>query len=279
MKKTNLNVLYGLIFIIIIFLTLLTYSFLGSLPSIDQNADENPQQIINRDFSFRAAIIDHLSVSDPSPWFIETATNILKAANFTVDYYPREKVTINLYRNLAASNYGLIIFRVHSGREPVTFFFSGEYYNGTAFVPQQLNDQIGKAWLPEDEQLYFSIKPLFVKYAMTGSFYKTVIIALGCGSLSTMDMAEAFIEKGAAVYIGWDRSLDAFHGDLATLGLLNHLLLERSTVNEAVQTAMEEVGPVPSSELGTTSTLSFYPIGSGNYRIPYSTNFSQTSNP
>jgi hypothetical protein len=272
MEKTTLNVLYGLMCIIIIFSGLLTHSFLNSLPSSNQNreenANQNPQQTINRTFSFKAAIIDHLSVSDPDPLFIKIATNILKAANFTVDYYPRDQVMIDLYRNLAALDYSLIIFRVHSGREPVTFFFSGEQYNATEYVPEQLNDQIGQAWVPGDESTYFSIRPLFIKYAMRGSFYKTVIIAMGCGSLHTTEMAEAFIGKGAAAYIGWNASLTAFHGDLATLSVMQHLLLERETVNEAVDSAMKEVGPCQANEPGTISVLSFYPFSSESYIIP-----------
>ena len=271
--------LYALICIITIFSGLLTYSFLNSLPTTnqnyDQNVNQNPQQTINRTFSFKAAIIDHLSVSDPSPWFIEIATNILNAANFTVKYYARDQVTIDLYKNLAALDYGLIIFRVHSGREPVTFFFSGEPYNATKYNSEQQNGEIGQAWVPGDESAYFSIRPLFIKYAMRGSFYKTVIIAMGCGSLHTAEMAEAFIEKGAAVYMGWNASLNAFHGDLATLSVIKYLLLENQTVKEAVDAAMKEVGPCPAHEPGTTSVPSFYPLSSQNYIIPYVTNSSQ----
>ena len=102
---------------------------------------------------------------------------------------------------------------------------------------------------------------------MKGSFYKTVIIAIGCASLHTTEMAQAFVEKGAAAYVGWNASLTAFYGDLATLSVINHLLLGNQTIKEAVDAAMIEVGPCPMDELGTTSVLSFYPSSSQNYTI------------
>jgi len=277
MERISWKLLCGLIFLITVLCGLFTYFFLNSLSSTNQN--QNPQQNINRTFSFKAAIVDHLSISDPNPSFIEAATNILEKANFTVDYYRRDKVTIEFYKELATHDYGLIIFRVHSGREPVTFFFSGEEYNMVEYFWEQLYDQVGQGQLPNEKLTYFSIRPAFVKYSMKGSFYKTVIIAMGCSSLHTnrTEMAEAFIEKGAAVYMGWNASLTAFHGDLATLSVIKSLLLEKQTVKQAVDAAMKEVGPCPAQEPGTISVLSFYPLSSKNYTIPYVTNSSQTS--
>jgi len=283
MERISWKVVSGLICVTIILYGLLIHSFLNSLsrtnrtyPSTNQSTNQNPQQIINRTFSFKAAIIDQLSISDPDPFFIKAATYILEMANFTVDYYPREQVMIELYKDLATYDYGLIIFRVHSGREPVTFFFSGEPYNTTEYVPEQLNDQIGQCQVPDETLTHFSIRPLFVKYAMKGSFYKTVIIAMGCASLRTTEMAQAFIEKGAAVYIGWNASLTAFYGDLATLSVIKNLLLENQMVKEAVDAAMIEVGPCPTNKSGTTSILSVYPSSSQNYTIPYVADGSQT---
>jgi hypothetical protein len=283
MEKISWKVVSGLICVTIILYGLLIHSFLNSLsptnrtyPSTNQSTNQNPQQIINRTFSFKAAIIDQLSISDPDPFFIKAATYILEMANFTVKYYPREQVMIELYKDLATYDYGLIIFRVHSGREPVTFFFSGEPYNTTEYFPEQWNDQIGQCQVPDETLTHFSIRPLFVKYAMKGSFYKTVIIAMGCASLRTTEMAQAFIEKGAAAYIGWNASLTAFYGDLATLSVIKHLLLENQTVEEAVDAAMIEVGPCPTNKSGTTSILSVYPSSSQNYTIPYVADDSQT---
>jgi len=273
MERISWKLLCGLICLIIILCGLFTHFFLNSVSSINQN--QNPQQTINRAFSFKAAIIDHLSISDPNPFFIEAVTNMLEKANFTVDYYGREKIKVDFYRNLATHDYGLIIFRVHSGHEPVTFFFSGEEYNTNEHFWEQWNDQVGQGQLPDERITYFSIRPTFVKYSMKGSFYKTVIIAMGCSSLRTTGMAEAFIEKGAAVYIGWNASLNAFHGDLATLSVIKYLLLENQTVKDAVDAATKEVGPCPANEPGTTSVLSFYPLSSQNYIIPYATNSSQ----
>jgi len=48
----------------------------------------------------KAAIVDHLSLTAPNQTFIETATNTLKQAGYTVDYYSGENITVEFYRNL-----------------------------------------------------------------------------------------------------------------------------------------------------------------------------------
>lgn len=279
MKSANVKVIYGLMCLITLFSGLFSYSIVNPYSSINGDGEQNEnnnqilQPIINRTFSFKAAIIDHLSVSDPSPFFIKAAITMLKEANFTVDYYENDDVWVDLYRNLGTYDYGMIIFRVHSGRTPVTFFFSSEPYSPAEYWWEQLNDQIRQGQLPGENITHFTITPSFIKKAMRGSFYKTVIIVMGCGSLHTTDMAEAFISKGAAAYIGWNASLYAFHGDLATISVIKHLLLERSMVKEAVDAAMREVGPCLTST--GTSILSFYPLTSEDFTIPFVTDSSQ----
>ncbi|NIW13776.1 MAG: hypothetical protein GWN31_07570, partial [Candidatus Thorarchaeota archaeon] len=45
----------------------------------------------------KVAIVDHLSLSQPNQTFIQTSTNILETAGFTVDYYKGEEVTVEFY--------------------------------------------------------------------------------------------------------------------------------------------------------------------------------------
>ena len=67
-----------------------TYTFLSQ----PQSQTNNPTS------ELKAAIVDHLSLTAPNQTFIQTATNILKQAGYTVDYYLGEEVTVEFYRNL-----------------------------------------------------------------------------------------------------------------------------------------------------------------------------------
>lgn len=42
----------------------------------------------------KAAIVDQLSLTYPNQTFTQTATNTLKQAGYSVDYYPGEEVTV-----------------------------------------------------------------------------------------------------------------------------------------------------------------------------------------
>jgi hypothetical protein len=227
----------------------------------------------NPNSQLRAAIVDQISLTLPNQTFIETATSTLTRAGYTVDYFSGEKVTVEFWRNLPAHGYGLIILRVHStaaelqGKEfvetPVSFFTS-EDYSQTKYVEEQLTDQlvIGSYSMPQP-LYYFGITPKFVTTSMKGVFQKTTVVMMGCEGLNNTGMAEAFIEKGAKVYIGWTDSVSASYTDQATDHLLRHLIAENQTVGQAVGNTMKEVGP----EESCSNTLEYYPLESWDYSI------------
>ena len=78
---------------------------------------------------------------------------------------------------------------------------------------------------------------------MKGTFNGTVIIVMGCSALRDIDMAQAFIERGASTYLGWDLSIDLAYADDATLGLISNLCTQRMTVEQAVLHTMTNIGP------------------------------------
>ncbi len=220
----------------------------------------------------KAAIVDQLSLTAPNQTFVQTATSILESAGFTVDYYKGKEVTVEFYRNLPTHNYHLMIMRVHSAlvsaeKPPVTLFTS-EPYSKTRYVNEQLTDQIG--WvtyrLENDtpkEPTYFGVSPLFVKQSMNGRFQDTIIVMMGCNGLTYTDMAEAFIGKGAKVYISWSNAVLASHTDVSTVKLLQHFLIEKRTLQESVSEMFKEVGADPAYK----STLVYYPPEAGDYII------------
>jgi hypothetical protein len=214
-------------------------------------------------FQFKAAIVDQLSHTSPNQTFIDSAASILKRVGYTVDYFPGENVTVEFYRNLPRNGYKMIIFRVHTtGRGS---FFTSESYSASSHVWEQLNDQVWEVSYDGNPPFYFGVPPSFVKSCMNGRFDETVIVAMGCTTLQLNDMANAFIEKGAKAYVGWTGTVSANHTDTATTHLLQHLLLEKHPINQAITQTVDEVGPEPLSKVG--STLSFLPEESWNYTI------------
>jgi len=214
----------------------------------------------------RAAIVDHLSLTYPNQTFIETATDTLKQAGYTVDYYTGEQVTVEFYRKLPTHDYRVIILRVHSGLALGTTeldLFTSEPYSKTKYVYEQLTKQILQAFYSEGGPTYFAISPNFVKSSMNGKFQNTVVIMMGCNGLTYTNTAEAFIEKGAKVYISWTKPVLAPHADSATSDLLRHFLIEKRTLKESVQETFKEVGPDPSYK----SLLIYYPLRVGDQTI------------
>jgi len=92
---------------------------------------------------------------------------------------------------------------------------------------------------------YFAIGPKFVRFSMSGLFSDTVIIIGGYQSLATPDLAQAFLDRGASVVIGWDGLVDLSHNNEAVLHLLKALTLEGLPPHRAVEEATEKIGPDP----------------------------------
>jgi len=254
-KKSLYGIVFGIIILSITFIYFSQYS-----PS---------NQTISQTFQLKAAIVDQGSLSPaagPNTVFIETATNTLKQAGYTVDYYPGEKVTVEFYRNLPTHGYKIIVLRVHSatGGYPTVALFTSELYSTSKYVYEQLTGKLDSVrFYYEDIDRFFGIPPSFIESSMKGKFNNTIIIMMGCEGLKNPSMAEAFIEKGAKTYISWNGSVSASHTDQATTHLLQHLITEKQTIKQAVDNTMKEVGADPSSN----SILSYYPNDAENYTI------------
>jgi hypothetical protein len=231
------------------------------------------QPSTNQTFRLKAAIVDHLSLSAPNQTFIETAANTLKQTGYAVDYYPGEKVNVEFYRNLPTHGYSLIILRVHSTATnpdqtegPVTLFTS-QHYDRTKYVYEQLTDQLLMVSLSQNELekgiTYFGINPPFVTQSMKGKFQNTTIVMMGCEGLDNTLMAEAFVKKGAKVYISWNQPVSASHTDTATTQLLQHFLIEKLTLKQSVQETFKQVGFDPTYK----SLLIYYPLEAGEQTI------------
>lgn len=95
------------------------------------------------------------------------------------------------------------------------------------------------------DRRYFGLNPEFIEYATEGRFKKTIVVLMGCGGLHSDSMAKAFVEKGAAAFIGWDNAVTAAHTDTTTTALLERLIKNRAEAVDAVAETMAEIGPDP----------------------------------
>ena len=107
---------------------------------------------------------------------------------------------------------------------------------------------------PEDQ--YFAILPEFVLSSMRGDLEGVAVVLMGCDVLTNAAMAQAFIDRGAEGVVGWDGTVSASHTDAATLNMLERLVLDDLSLQEAAQAAAAEVGPDPYYD----SALVSYPL-------------------
>jgi hypothetical protein len=210
-----------------------------------------------------AAIIDQTGYSFPSPDFIDQAQAYLEEAGYQVTYHPPEEVTVAFYRTLPDKGYDFILFQTHSTNEVVVrdedgdegdfstgpFLFTTELYAQQRHLTLQITDQVRASELFfEGSPELFAVGPEFVRRSMRGLFPDSVIVIGGCQSLAAPDLAQAFLDRGASVVIGWDEMVNLSHNNRAVLRLLEAMVVEGLPAEEAVEVTMAEVGPDPGYE-------------------------------
>jgi len=219
-------------------------------------------------FSLKAAIIDQLSEDFPNKNFVGNITEMLEEYNFTVTHYNYTQTKVEFFEGLAKGNYGIIILRTHAALRKdgsAVDFFTSEHYSETKYKELQ-NERLlvkGELNISGTIKEYFAFTPTFVE-KLEGTFPKSIVIAMGCHSLNLtvkQQMAKAFCDKGAMVYIGWSSWVSWQHSDNETLKLIKKLLYENKTIGKAVEEA--------DWDLTWQSYLRFYPASEAirNLRI------------
>ncbi len=224
----------------------------------------------------KAAIIDGLGQEYPNEEFINEATNHLNNANYTVDLYNGSMVTKDLYEKLPKLGYEIIILRVHSAplmekadngswvprSDGAIGLFTTELYREDKYQFEQLFGTIVRAKILTGETEYFAIPPEFIERETDGSFDETTIIIMSCYGFLGPKTPQTFIDKGASIYVGWEKEVTPLYMDRAALYFIQRLL-EGKTMEEAVDETMEEIGPDPQFQ----SKLRYYPLDKGDYVI------------
>ena len=218
----------------------------------------------------QAAIVDQLYSLQPHQAFIDDAVGVLNAYGFDVDIYQGDEVTVDLYRNLPAYGYKLIIFRAHAGLlshqeesqtvvRKATAIFTNEPYTTKRHIGEQRDGQLAKARIAEGYPEVFAIGARFVKRSMEGQFKDTVVIMMGCQTIYLTDLAQAFVDTGVSTYLAWDGLVGLDYVDDATISLIEKLFSEGLAIEEAVAKTMAQEGPDPNYG----AVLRYYPPESG----------------
>jgi len=215
---------------------------------------------VERTRPLRAALVDEVSATIPDPYFTANVTNTLTRIGYTVDYYAPKDVTVDLFKNLPSKGYGIIILRNHSTglTGDVIALVTSEPFDHGKYVNEQQAGLVVEAWLGSSNTTYFSITPTFVREAMQGTFPNTLLVVMGCAGLMNSEMAQAFVARGAEVYVSWDQIVLANQSDGGAI-LLIQSMTTGHTVDDAVTSATENA---PSSPL-YSSQLRYYPLDRG----------------
>jgi hypothetical protein len=204
----------------------------------------------------KAAIVDQLSLDQPNPEFIATATHTLESYGFAVDVWQGADITVDFYRKLPTMGYKFIVLRVHAGllvsQESdnttrvldTTYLFTGENYTTTRYIGDQLADRVSYAEIEEGSPPVFAVNSEFIKHA-DGEFNHSIILSMGCESFKYEDMPAAFLAKGASVYMGWSDVVSLEHVDGFTLDLLNNLCTANMTLSQSISSTLSRFGKDP----------------------------------
>lgn len=154
-------------------------------------------------------------------------------------------VTVEHLRRLP-TGYDLIIFRVHSTvKEDMVWLFTGEEYRQDKYLLEQLADEVHPARPSLGSERLFAVGADFVNHFMVDRFRGSVMMVMGCDGMKATDLAQAFIDNGARLYISWDDPVTLEHTDRAFRRLLAAMADDGADAEDAVSLALEGVGRDP----------------------------------
>ncbi len=213
----------------------------------------------------RIALVDQLGGQIPNPEFVERIGFLANKTGYGFDYYPSSQATLSMFLHLPEKGYAMIILRTHGTgrwREDPGAITVSDPYSQSQHITDQLLDRLTA--IEVNGSVYFGLKPGFISQLMCGRFPGTAILVMGCNGIGRTDLARAFIDKGARVYIAWNYLVTVYETDLAFASLAGQLL-EGKTVGSSIQNVTTALGPDPT----TGAVLTYYPYPQENlYTVP-----------
>lgn len=202
----------------------------------------------------RAVILDALNQTGGRD-FTDPCASLLQAHGYRVDAFQGSQVTVDRVRGLRG--YRLVVLRVHSGVfEGGVWLFTGEEYDNSRYVLEQLSGEVHISRNPNDPRLMFAVGGRFVGRYLDEGFAGGLVVLMGCDALRADDLASAFCSAGASAVVGWNGPVTLSETDEAVMSVLEGLL-GGASLGEAVAAAQREGGP----------GLVYYPGDGGGWRL------------
>lgn len=188
--------------------------------------------VTHRTSTPNALILDPLALNYPDPGFVANLTSSLAGAGYSVTYVGPLGAGVDMFRQLPLLGYDMVVIRAHSASRQA--IITSQPYNQSLYKDDQVSGGLvaGEA---SDGPLYFAIAPGFVRNSMAGRFQDSTIFVMGCSTFQGQhSLADAFLDKGARFFVGWDNSVTIIHTDTSTVSLAREMATGRP-VPEAVR--------------------------------------------
>jgi len=212
-----------------------------------------------RSLSRSAIVIDSISVDSE---FRTMSMTLLSENGYQTIYIYGEEVTVEFFKNLPKKD--LYILRVHSTCiNNRTWIFTGEQYSPEKYPILQLTDLIHRARTSINSSHYFCVSPEIIREYNKDGFKDATILMMGCEGLNAEDLAHAFYDEGASVYISWDGYISLEHTDQAFLALIEALCSHNLTVSDSLTYVLDHARSDPIY----SSSLKYYPPDAGYRKV------------
>jgi hypothetical protein len=183
----------------------------------------------------------------PHPQFVREIRRIMNQSGYGFDYFSEGAATLDFFFNLPNQGYSIIILRVEGvnirvGDASSVAFATSDQYGGSQRVSDQVRNDLGV--IEANGHTYFAMTSKAISRLMCGRFSGTTLLVMSCNSLSDSSLAQAFIDKGAKSFIGWNGSITIVHDD-RVFTAVTALLTVGVQAGSAVQYASNLFGPDP----------------------------------
>jgi antitoxin component YwqK of YwqJK toxin-antitoxin module len=202
------------------------------------SAGNHPNMVGNR-LAIVLCPFEH-EIKGPAEAATDQIRDHLRSCGFSVEYISNQEVNVKLLRDI--NRYGVIYLATHGGiRNEEMVLSSGEkpttkrtndFYAEDIVGPE---GRIGIGTLGHSKESYYIVFPSFFShYSGDTGFPKSLVYISACNSLKQEDMANAFLAKGVAAYIGYKGLTTIGYAVVATDEPFFRLLAENCiTVDEA----------------------------------------------